>query len=59
MGGASIKREETDDGENDKAGGAGQGLANLQQAFLNGQAVVVALEGKQIKKVKGSWLCRW
>ena len=64
MGGASIKREATED-EGDgkavgagKAGGAGQVLASLQQGFLNGQTVVVALEGREIKKVNGSWFYR-
>ena len=64
MGGASIKREATEDegdGKADgagKAGGARQVLASLQQGFLNGQTVVVALEGREIKKVNGSWFYR-
>ena len=64
MGGAAIKREATEeegDGKAEgagKAGGARQVLASLQQGFLNGQTVVVALEGREIKKVNGSWFYR-
>ena len=65
MGGATIKSEATEEEGDGKAEGAGktggarQVLASLQQGFLNGQTVVVALEGREIKKVNGSWFCRW
>ena len=64
MGGAAIKSEATEeegDGKAEgagKAGGARQVLAGLQQGFANGQTVVVALEGRVIKKVNGSWFYR-
>ena len=64
MGGAAIKSEATEEEGDGKAEGAGkvggarQVLAGLQQGFRNGETVVVALEGRVIKKVNVSWFYR-
>merc|ERR1712055_219630 len=62
--GAVVKSEALEEEGDSKVEGAGkvgggrQVLAGLQQGFCNGDTVIVALEGRVIKKVNVSWFYR-